>query len=115
MYAPNASVKINGNGDVMGAVVGRYTGNTAFHYDESLAAGASTPLRRRQVARTGLAEERSLCGTAEFLDAAPGARDGKVRRPQATTGAIQKIRRPTGAAPYASIRPLRMAKRTKSV
>ena len=40
VYAPEAAVKINGNGDVMGAIVG-YTdtvvGNAAFHYDESLA------------------------------------------------------------------------------
>lgn len=40
LYAPNADVQVNGNGDVMGAVVGRtvtFTGNAAFHYDESLA------------------------------------------------------------------------------
>jgi len=40
IYAPNAFIKINGNGDVMGAVVGKevnLTGNAAFHYDESLA------------------------------------------------------------------------------
>lgn len=40
VYAPNAAVQINGNGDVMGAIVGRtvtLTGNAAFHYDESLA------------------------------------------------------------------------------
>lgn len=40
VYAPNADVQINGNGDIMGAVVGRVvtlTGNAAFHYDESLA------------------------------------------------------------------------------
>jgi hypothetical protein len=40
LYAPNGDVSINGNGDVMGAVVGRsvtFTGNAAFHYDESLA------------------------------------------------------------------------------
>lgn len=47
VYAPNGSVKINGNGDVMGAVVGRevdLTGNAAFHYDESLANwGVNTP------------------------------------------------------------------------
>lgn len=39
LYAPNADIKINGNGEVMGAVVGRnidLTGNAAFHYDESL-------------------------------------------------------------------------------
>lgn len=39
VYAPNASVKINGNGDVMGSVVANditVVGNAAFHYDESL-------------------------------------------------------------------------------
>ncbi len=40
VYAPNGSVKINGNGDVMGSVVASditLVGNAAFHYDESLA------------------------------------------------------------------------------
>lgn len=40
VYAPNASIKVNGNGDVMGSIVGNditMTGNAAFHYDESLA------------------------------------------------------------------------------
>ena len=40
VYAPNADVSINGNGDVMGAVVGQtitFTGEAKFHYDESLA------------------------------------------------------------------------------
>jgi hypothetical protein len=39
-YAPNADLKINGNGDVMGAFVARaitLTGDADFHYDESLA------------------------------------------------------------------------------
>jgi len=39
VYAPNADVKINGNGDVMGSIVARnitLTGNAAFHYDEAL-------------------------------------------------------------------------------
>lgn len=39
LYAPNADVKINGNGDVMGSIVARnitLTGNAAFHYDEAL-------------------------------------------------------------------------------
>lgn len=38
--APNANVTINGNGNVMGSVIGKnieLTGNAAFHYDESLA------------------------------------------------------------------------------
>lgn len=40
VYAPNADVKINGNGEVQGSLVGRtvtFNGNAAFHYDESLA------------------------------------------------------------------------------
>ena len=40
VYAPNASVRVNGNGDVMGSIVANditVTGNAAFHYDESLA------------------------------------------------------------------------------
>lgn len=40
VYAPNGSVKVNGNGDVMGSVVAddiTLVGNAAFHYDESLA------------------------------------------------------------------------------
>jgi hypothetical protein len=47
IYAPNADVKINGNGEVMGAIVGRvitFVGNANFHYDESLANfGDNTP------------------------------------------------------------------------
>jgi hypothetical protein len=47
VYAPNADVQVNGNGDIMGAVVGAvvtFTGNAAFHYDESLAyEGDDTP------------------------------------------------------------------------
>jgi Tfp pilus assembly protein PilX len=41
IYAPNADLKINGNGDVMGSIVANrvtFTGNASFHYDESLAA-----------------------------------------------------------------------------
>ncbi|MDI1247423.1 MAG: hypothetical protein PSV13_00945 [Lacunisphaera sp.] len=49
VYAPNAAVTINGNGDIMGALVGRtitFTGNASFHYDESLAhEGDNTPFR----------------------------------------------------------------------
>jgi hypothetical protein len=39
IYAPNANVTINGNGDVMGSVVANnitMVGNAQFHYDESL-------------------------------------------------------------------------------
>ena len=47
VYAPNGDVTLNGNGDMMGAVVARnitLTGNAAFHYDESLADfGADMP------------------------------------------------------------------------
>lgn len=49
IYAPNADVQVNGNGDIMGSVVGRevtFTGNAAFHYDESLAnEGDNTPFK----------------------------------------------------------------------
>ena len=49
VYAPNADVTVNGNGDVMGAIVGRtitFTGEASFHYDESLARQAdNTPFR----------------------------------------------------------------------
>jgi hypothetical protein len=40
LYAPNADVKVNGNGDVMGSIVAKditFVGNAKFHYDESLA------------------------------------------------------------------------------
>jgi hypothetical protein len=40
VYAPNADIQVNGNGDIMGAFVGNrvtFTGNAKFHYDESLA------------------------------------------------------------------------------
>lgn len=47
IYAPNGNVTISGNGDVMGAVIGKtitLAGNVAFHFDESLANwGATTP------------------------------------------------------------------------
>lgn len=42
VYAPYGDVTVNGNGDVMGSIVSqsiRFTGNAAFHYDESLAIG----------------------------------------------------------------------------
>ncbi len=49
VYAPNASVKINGNGDVMGSVVANditVVGNALFHYDESLSNfGGGNPYR----------------------------------------------------------------------
>ncbi len=47
VYAPTATVFINGNGDVLGSVVAKdvtMVGNAAFHYDESLADfGGSSP------------------------------------------------------------------------
>jgi Tfp pilus assembly protein PilX len=47
IYAPNADVTVNGNGDIMGAIAARtvtFTGNALFHYDESLAReGDGTP------------------------------------------------------------------------
>ncbi|MBL9189741.1 MAG: hypothetical protein JNK23_19830 [Opitutaceae bacterium] len=49
VYAPQASLKINGNGDVMGSFVAndiRVVGNAAFHYDESLGNfGGGNPYR----------------------------------------------------------------------
>ncbi|MDP1581082.1 MAG: hypothetical protein Q8M02_12440 [Candidatus Didemnitutus sp.] len=49
IYAPQGSVKINGNGDVAGSVVANditVVGNAAFHYDESLGyLGGNSPFR----------------------------------------------------------------------
>lgn len=49
VYAPQGSIKINGNGDVCGSMVGNditVVGNAAFHYDESLAEfGGNNPYR----------------------------------------------------------------------
>lgn len=42
IYAPNADLTINGNGDVLGSAVAniiKLTGNALFHYDESLSEG----------------------------------------------------------------------------
>ncbi|MEY2879133.1 MAG: hypothetical protein RLZZ15_1513 [Verrucomicrobiota bacterium] len=69
-YAPEANVKINGNGDVLGSVVG-YTvtvvGNASFHYDESLANwGGSNPFQiskwRELVSATDRATYASALG-----------------------------------------------------
>jgi hypothetical protein len=47
LYAPNGAVTVNGNGDVMGAIVAAtitLTGNADFHFDESLGTyGTTTP------------------------------------------------------------------------
>lgn len=49
VYAPQGSVKVNGNGDVCGSVVANditVVGNAAFHYDESLGMfGGGNPFR----------------------------------------------------------------------
>lgn len=49
VYAPNASVKINGNGDVFGSVIANnidVTGEALFHYDEALSNfGGDNPFR----------------------------------------------------------------------
>ena len=61
VYAPNGHVKINGNGDVMGAVVAdtiTLVGNADFHYDESLArSGDNTPF--------GIVKWREITSAAE--------------------------------------------------
>ncbi|MDB6114112.1 MAG: hypothetical protein JWQ83_1358 [Lacunisphaera sp.] len=63
IYAPNADAKINGNGEVMGAVVARtitFTGNANFHYDESLATfGDNTPFGITRWRELNTAAERA--------------------------------------------------------
>lgn len=62
VYAPNAEVTVNGNGDIMGALVGRtitFTGEASFHYDESLAnPGDDTPFRVIQWQELNNADKR---------------------------------------------------------
>jgi hypothetical protein len=64
IYAPNADVTINGNGDVLGSVVAEnitLTGNAAFHYDESLANfGSGNPFRVASWRELTLATERAV-------------------------------------------------------
>jgi len=47
IYAPNADIAVNGNGDMMGSIIARnitFTGNAAFHFDEALAeTGSDAP------------------------------------------------------------------------
>ncbi|MSU50891.1 MAG: hypothetical protein EXS37_17680 [Opitutus sp.] len=67
-YAPNGSVKINGNGDVMGSVVASditVVGNATFHYDESLGNfGGSNPFRvTRWNEHTSAADRATYSGT----------------------------------------------------
>lgn len=48
VYAPQGSVRINGNGDVLGSIVASditVVGNAAFHYDESLGSFGGNPYR----------------------------------------------------------------------
>ncbi len=63
VYAPNGNVKINGNGDMMGSLVGNtitFTGNASFHYDESLAnEGDNTPFGISRWRELTTAEERA--------------------------------------------------------
>jgi hypothetical protein len=68
VYAPNASVKINGNGDVMGSIVANditLVGNAAFHYDEALARhGNNTPFGITKWREITTAAGRSLYNDA---------------------------------------------------
>lgn len=61
IYAPNADVQVNGNGDMMGSLVARnilFTGNAAFHFDEALAElGGNTPF--------GIGQWRELTSSAD--------------------------------------------------
>ncbi|SDS66406.1 hypothetical protein [Opitutus sp. GAS368] len=63
IYAPNADVKVNGNGDIMGALVANtvtFTGNASFHYDESLAnSGGNTPFGISRWRELTTAEDRT--------------------------------------------------------
>jgi hypothetical protein len=63
VYAPQGSVKINGNGDVLGSVVANditAVGNAAFHYDESLANfGGNNPYRVSKWKELTSASDRS--------------------------------------------------------
>ncbi|MBK8857173.1 MAG: hypothetical protein IPN11_05635 [Opitutaceae bacterium] len=63
VYAPNASVTINGNGNVLGSVVANditLVGNAAFHYDESLAnSGEDTPYGITKWRELSTAESRA--------------------------------------------------------
>lgn len=63
LYAPQGSVKINGNGDVCGSVVANditLVGNAAFHYDEALGDfGGNNPFRVALWREISSAEDRS--------------------------------------------------------
>lgn len=68
VYAPQGSLKINGNGDVMGSFVANditVVGNSLFHYDESLGNfGGNNPFRISSWKELTTAADRS---TAEAL------------------------------------------------
>jgi hypothetical protein len=71
VYAPNGSVKINGNGDVMGSVVANditVVGNALFHYDESLSNfGGGNPYRVAQWTElTNAAARTAVSGFLSF-------------------------------------------------
>jgi len=67
VYAPQGSVKINGNGDVMGSVVANditLVGNAAFHYDESLGNfGGNNPYRVTRWDELNKAADRATYST----------------------------------------------------
>jgi hypothetical protein len=64
VYAPNADVRLVGNGDIMGSVVARditLTGNAAFHYDETLAdSGNNTPFTISRWRELSSSSDRAL-------------------------------------------------------
>jgi hypothetical protein len=64
VYAPQGSVKINGNGDVAGSVVANditVVGSAKFHYDESLANfGGDNPFRVSRWEELTLAADRAV-------------------------------------------------------
>jgi len=67
-YAPNGTVKINGNGDVMGSMVANditVVGNAAFHYDESLGNfGGGNPFRVTRWNELTTAADRAFFASA---------------------------------------------------
>lgn len=71
VYAPQGSVKINGNGDVCGSIVANditCVGNAFFHYDESLANfGGNNPYRvSRWRELTTAADRSAYAGVTAF-------------------------------------------------
>ncbi|MDD3178733.1 MAG: hypothetical protein PHQ04_00115 [Opitutaceae bacterium] len=74
-YAPNATIRVNGNGDVFGAFVGNtvtLTGNAAFHYDESLADfGGNNPFRITKWIELRTDAQRTIYATALSFAVSP--------------------------------------------